>query len=120
MKRISIIIYVMVAFLIGGYLYWYPEYAVHVGGIALSFMILNIIVLYLYQGFKQGTMSLMKFMGMNFLKDILWVVFWMFFIRDNSVLAIFIATVFFLLSIPLYISVLSGIRNNQKSDKNQS
>ena len=59
-------------------------------------------------------------MGMNFLKDILWVVFWMFFIRDNSVLAIFIATVFFLLSIPLYISVLSGMRNNQKSDKNQS
>ena len=74
----------------------------------------------MYQGFKQGTMSLMKFMGMNFLKDILWVVFWMFFIRDNSVLAIFIAVVFFLLSIPLYISVLSGIRNNQKSDKNQS
>ena len=69
---------------------------------------------------KQESMSLMKFMGMNFLKDILWVVFWMFFIRDNSVLVIFIATVFFLLSIPLYISVLSGIRNNQKSDKNQS
>ena len=112
MKRISIIIYVMVAFLIGGYLYWYPNYAMHVGGIALSFMILNIIVLYLYQGFKQESMSL--------LKDILWVVFWMFFIRDNSVLVIFIATVFFLLSIPLYISVLSGIRNNQKSDKNQS
>ena len=107
----------MVAFLIGGYLYWCPEYAVHVGGIALSFMILNVIVLYLYQGFKQESMSLMKFMGMNFLKDILWVVFW---IRDNSVLAIFIATVFFLLSIPLYISVLSGMRNNQKSDKNQS
>ena len=120
MNNISVIIYVLVALLTGVCCYQYSEYILYMCGIALSFMLLNMVVLYLYQGFKQKSMALMKFMGLNFAKDILWVVFWMFFIRNNSVLAIFIAAVFFLLSIPLYVSVLSGIGNNQKSDKNQS
>ena len=120
MSRISLIIYVMVGVLVGFYLYQYQEFMLFTGGIVLSFVVLNAVVLYLYQGFKQKPMALMKFMGFNFLKDIIWVVFWMYLIKDKSILAIFIASVFFLLSIPLYISVLKSVGNNQKHDKNQS
>lgn len=116
MKRISAIIYIVVGLLMVGFMYYYQDYAIYIGGILLSFVVLNAIVLYWYQGFKQKPMALMKFMGLNFSKDILWAVFWMYWIKDNAVLAVYVAGIFLLLSIPLYISVLKTVGYNQKSD----
>ena len=65
------------------------------------------------------SMAVMAFMAMNFGKDILWAFLWMFVIKKNEILVMFLALVFLLLSIPLYHSVLREIKNNQKSDKNQ-
>lgn len=119
LKNISAIIYVIVGVLVGFYFYQYRDLAVYIAAIALSFVLLNTLVLYLYEGFKQKTMALMKFMGFNFLKDIIWAIFWMFIIKKEVVLIIYLALIFLLLSIPVYISVLVGIGNNEKSDKNQ-
>lgn len=120
LNKINIIIYALVGLLVGYFLYQYIEYATYIVGIVLSFVFLNAMVLYFYQNFKTKSVALMRFMGINFSKDILWAVFWMYFIKDNAVLAVFIAISFLLLSIPLYISVLRNMGNNQKSDKNQS
>lgn len=120
MNKYSAFIYTIVGLLVGYFLYQYTEYSIYIVGIVLSFLLLNTIVLYLYQGFKDKSMALMKFMGLNFLKDILWALFWMYFIKDNAALAIFIAICFFLLSLPIYFSVLNNLGNNKKSDKNQS
>ncbi len=65
------------------------------------------------------SMAVMAFMAMNFGKDAIWAFSWMFVIKKNEVLVMFLALVFLLLSIPLYHSVLREIKNNQKSDKNQ-
>lgn len=105
--------------LVGFYFYQYRDLAIYIAGIALSFVLLNALVLYLYEGFKKKPMALMRFMGFNFLKDIIWAIFWMFIIKKEVVLIIYLALIFLLLSIPVYISVLVGIGNNKKSDKNQ-
>lgn len=109
----------MVGALAGFFLYQYSEFAMQIGGIVLSFVLLNGLVLYYYNTFKEKPMAAMKFMAFNFLKDIIWAVFWMFMLKKNEVLTLFLVAVFLLLSIPLYISVIRGMKNNQKSDKNQ-
>lgn len=120
LNKINIIFYAIVGLITAYFAYQYSAYSVYIGGIVLSFIMLNTLVLFLYNRFRSTPMALMKFMGLNFSKDIVWAVFWMYLIKDNAVLAIFIASVFLFLSIPLYINVLKNIGNNQKSDKNQS
>ncbi|MDO4763758.1 MAG: hypothetical protein Q4A00_05200 [Flavobacteriaceae bacterium] len=106
-KNISLVFYILAGVLVGWYFYQYEDYYLYVGGSALSFVLLNSLVVYLYRGFKQKPMALMRFMGINFLKDFLWAGFWMFLIKDNAALALFLAGIFLLLSIPIYIAVLS-------------
>lgn len=105
-KNISLIFYILAGALVSWYFYQYEAYYLYVGGSALSFVVLNSFVIYLYKGFKEKSMALMKFMGINFLKDFLWAGFWMFLIKDNAPLALFLAGIFLLLSIPIYIAVL--------------
>lgn len=119
LNKINLLIYAVVGALAGFFLYQYSEFAMQIGGIVLSFVLLNGLVLYYYNTFKEKPMAAMKFMAFNFLKDIIWAVFWMFMLKKNEVLTLFLVVVFLLLSIPLYISVIRGMKNNQKSDKNQ-
>lgn len=119
LNKINLLIYAVVGALTGFFLYQYSEFAMQIGGIVLSFVLLNGLVLYYYNTFKGKPMAAMKFMAFNFLKDIIWAVFWMFMLKKNEVLTLFLVAVFLLLSIPLYISVIRGMKNNQKSDKNQ-
>lgn len=119
LNKINLLIYAVVGALTGFFLYQYSEFAMQIGGIVLSFVLLNGLVLYCYNTFKEKPMAAMKFMAFNFLKDIIWAVFWMFMLKKNEVLTLFLVAVFLLLSIPLYISVIRGMKNNQKSDKNQ-
>lgn len=119
LNKINLLIYAVVGALTGFFLYQYSEFAMQIGGIVLSFVLLNGLVLYYYNTFKEKPMAAMKFMAFNFLKDIIWAVFWMFMLKKNEVLTLFLVAVFLLLSIPLYISVIRGMKNNQKSDKNQ-
>lgn len=119
LNKINLLIYAVVGVLTGFFLYQYSEFAMQIGGIVLSFVLLNGLVLYYYNTFKEKPMAAMKFMAFNFLKDIIWAVFWMFILKKNEVLTLFLVAVFLLLSIPLYISVIRGMKNNQKSDKNQ-
>lgn len=119
MNKIDIIIYAFAAVFMGIYLYQYPEYYIYIIGIFFSFLILNVLIFRMYKGLKKMSMAVMSFMAMNFGKDILWAFLWMFVIKKNEVLVMFLALVFLLLSIPLYHSVLREIKNNQKSDKNQ-
>lgn len=119
LNKINLLIYAVVGALAGFFLYQYSEFAMQIGGIVLSFVLLNGLVLYYYNTFKEKPMAAMKFMAFNFLKDIIWAVFWMFMLKKNEVLTLFLVAVFLLLSIPLYISVIRGMKNNQKSDKNQ-
>lgn len=119
LNKINLLIYAVVGALTGFFLYQYSEFAMQIGGIVVSFVLLNGLVLYYYNTFKEKPMAAMKFMAFNFLKDIIWAVFWMFMLKKNEVLTLFLVAVFLLLSIPLYISVIRGMKNNQKSDKNQ-
>ena len=119
MNKIDTIIYAFVAVFMGIYLYQYPEYYIYIIGIFFSFLVLNVLIFRMYKGLKKMSMSVMAFMAMNFGKDILWAFLWMFVIKKNEILVMFLALVFLLLSIPLYHSVLREIKNNQKSDKNQ-
>ena len=119
LNKIDAIIYAFAAVFMGIYLYQYPEYYIYIIGIFFSFLILNFLLFRIYKGLKKMSMAVMAFMAMNFGKDILWAVLWMFVIKKNEVLVMFLALVFLLLSIPLYHSVLREIKNNQKSDKNQ-
>ena len=119
LNKIDTIIYAFAAVFMGIYLYQYPEYYIYIIGIFFSFLILNILIFRMYKGLKKMSMAVMAFMAMNFGKDILWAFLWMFVIKKNEVLVMFLALVFLLLSIPLYHSVLREIKNNQKSDKNQ-
>lgn len=120
LNRVSSVVYATTGLLTSFYFYQHQNYVIYTSCIILSFTLLNALVLHLYQRFKQKSMALMKFMGINFSKDILWAILWMYVIGDNSILAVYVAGVFFLLSVPLYISVLKTIENDQKSDKNQS
>ena len=119
MNKIDIIIYAFAAVFMGIYLYQYPEYYIYIIGIFFSFLILNVLIFRMYKGLKKMSMAVMVFMAMNFGKDAIWAFSWMFLIKKNEVLVMFLALVFLLLSIPLYHSVLREIKNNQKSDKNQ-
>jgi hypothetical protein len=119
LNKIDTIIYAFAAVFMGIYLYQYPEYYIYIIGIFFSFLILNFLLFKIYKGLKKMSMAVMAFMAMNFGKDILWAFLWMFVIKKNEVLVMFLALVFLLLSIPLYHSVLREIKNNQKSDKNQ-
>ena len=119
LNKIDTIIYAFAAVFMGIYLYQYPEYYIYIIGIFFSFLILNILIFRMYKGLKKMSMAVMAFMAMNFGKDILWAFLWMFVIKKNEILVMFLALVFLLLSIPLYHSVLREIKNNQKSDKNQ-
>ena len=119
MNKIDTIIYAFVAVFMGIYLYQYPEYYIYIIGIFFSFLILNVLIFRVYKGLKKMSMAVMAFMAMNFGKDAIWAFSWMFVIKKNEVLVMFLALVFLLLSIPLYHSVLREIKNNQKSDKNQ-
>ena len=119
LNKIDIIIYAFAAVFMGIYLYQYPEYYIYIIGVFFSFLILNFLLFRIYKGLKKMSMAVMAFMAMNFGKDILWAFLWMFVIKKNEVLVMFLALVFLLLSIPLYHSVLREIKNNQKSDKNQ-
>ena len=119
LNKIDTIIYAFAAVFMGIYLYQYPEYYIYIIGIFFSFLILNFLLFKIYKGLKKMSMAVMAFMAMNFGKDILWAFLWMFVIKKNEILVMFLALVFLLLSIPLYHSVLREIKNNQKSDKNQ-
>lgn len=119
LNKVSTIIYAVVGILVGFYLYQYMEYAFYIVGIVLSFLALNKGVFYWYKK-QEKSNAVMKFMGINFLKDFIWAVFWMFMLKKNEVITIYLVLIFLLLSIPLYISVINGIKNNQKYDKNQS
>ena len=119
LNKIDTIIYAFAAVFMGIYLYQYPEYYIYIIGIFFSFLVLNVLIFRMYKGLKKMSMAVMAFMAMNFGKDILWAFLWMFVIKKNEVLVMFLALVFLLLSIPLYHSVLREIKNNQKSDKNQ-
>ena len=119
LNKIDTIIYAFAAVFMGIYLYQYPEYYIYIIGIFFSFLVLNVLLFRIYKGLKKMSMAVMAFMAMNFGKDILWAFLWIFLIKKNEVLVMFLALVFLLLSIPLYHSVLREIKNNQKSDKNQ-
>lgn len=119
LNKIDTIIYAFAAVFMGIYLYQYPEYYIYIIGIFFSFLILNVLIFRMYKGLKKMSMAVMAFMAMNFGKDAIWAFSWMFVIKKNEVLVMFLALVFLLLSIPLYHSVLREIKNNQKSDKNQ-
>ncbi len=119
LNKIDTIIYAFAAVFMGIYLYQYPEYYIYIIGIFFSFLVLNVLIFRMYKGLKKMSMAVMAFMAMNFGKDILWAFLWIFLIKKNEVLVMFLALVFLLLSIPLYHSVLREIKNNQKSDKNQ-
>ena len=119
LNKIDTIIYAFAAVFMGIYLYQYPEYYIYIIGIFFSFLVLNVLIFRMYKGLKKMSMAVMAFMAMNFGKDILWAFLWMFVIKKNEILVMFLALVFLLLSIPLYHSVLREIKNNQKSDKNQ-
>lgn len=120
MNKVSIIIYVLAGILVGFYLYQYMEYALYIVGIALSFAFLNAGLLYWHNSRKEKSTAVMSFMGFNFLKDIIWAIFWMFVLKKNYEITIYLVLIFLLLSIPLYISVINGMKNNKKYDKNQS
>lgn len=113
-------IYALAGALVSFYLYQYTEFATYIVGIALSFLVLNNALLYWYGRGKEKTMAVMKFMGFNFLKDFIWAVFWMFMLKKNEVITIYLVLIFLMLSVPLYISVINGMKNDQKYDKNQS
>ena len=119
LNKIDTIIYAFAAVFMGIYLYQYPEYYIYIIGIFFSFLILNVLIFRMYKGLKKMSMAVMAFMAMNFGKDAIWAFLWMFVIKKNEVLVMFLALVFLLLSIPLYHSVLREIKDNQKSDKNQ-
>ena len=119
LNKIDAIIYAFAAVFMGIYLYLYPDYYIYIMGIFFSFLILNVLIFRMYKGLKKMSMAVMAFMAMNFGKDAIWAFSWMFVIKKNEVLVMFLALVFLLLSIPLYHSVLREIKNNQKSDKNQ-
>ena len=119
LNKIDIIIYAFAVVFMGIYLYQYPEYYIYIIGIFFSFLILNVLIFRVYKGLKKMSMAVMAFMAMNFGKDAIWAFSWVFVIKKNEVLVMFLALVFLLLSIPLYHSVLREIKNNQKSDKNQ-
>ena len=119
LNKIDTIIYAFAVVFMGIYLYQYPEYYIYIIGIFFSFLILNVLIFRMYKGLKKMSMAVMAFMAMNFGKDAIWAFSWMFVIKKNEVLVMFLALVFLLLSIPLYHSVLREIKNNQKSDKNQ-
>lgn len=113
-------IYALAGALVSFYLYQYTEFATYIVGIALSFLVLNNALLYWYGRGREKNMAVMKFMGFNFLKDFIWAVFWMFMLKKNEVITIYLVLIFLMLSVPLYISVINGMKNNQKYDKNQS
>ena len=119
LNKIDAVIYAFATVFMGIFLYLYFEYYIYIVGIFFSFLFLNILLFRMYKGLKKMPMAVMAFMALNFGKDILWVFMWMFVIKKNEVLVMFLALVFLLLSIPLYHSVLREIKNNQKSDKNQ-
>ena len=119
LNKIDAVIYALAALFMGIFLYLYFEYYIYIVGIFFSFLFLNVLLFRMYKGLKKMPMAVMAFMALNFGKDILWVFIWMFVIKKNEVLVMFLALVFLLLSIPLYHSVLREIKNNQKSDKNQ-
>lgn len=100
-------IYALVGLLVSFYLYRYTEYATYIVGIALSFLTLNRAVFYWYKK-QEKSNAVMKFMGINFLKDFIWVVFWMFMLGKNEVITIYLALIFLMLSVPLYVSVIKG------------
>ena len=119
LNKIDAVIYALAALFMGIFLYLYFGYYIYIVGIFFSFLFLNILLFRMYKGLKKMPMAVMAFMALNFGKDILWVFMWMFIIKKNEILVMFLALVFLLLSIPLYHSVLREIKNNQKSDKNQ-
>lgn len=108
LDKINLFIYAIVGVFVGYFLFAYGEYAVQIGGIVLSFVLLNGLLLYYYGTFKEN--AAMKFLGLNFLKDIIWAVFWMFIIKKNEILTIFLGAIFLFLSIPLYISVIRRMK----------
>ena len=119
LNKIDAVIYALAALFVGIFLYLYFEYYIYIIGIFFSFLILNVLIFRMYKGLKKMSMAVMVFMAMNFGKDAIWAFSWMFVIKKNEALVMFLALVFLLLSIPLYHSVLREIKNNQKSDKNQ-
>ena len=119
LNKIDAVIYALAALFMGIFLYLYFEYYIYIVGIFFSFFFLNVLLFRMYKGLKKMPMAVMAFMALNFGKDILWVFMWMFIIKKNEILVMFLALVFLLSSIPLYHSVLREIKNNQKSDKNQ-
>lgn len=119
MNKVNTIIYALAGILVGFYLYQYTEYALYIIGIVLSFAFLNVGLLFLHNKRKEKSTAVMSFMGLNFLKDIVWAVFWMFILKKNYEITIYLVLIFLLLSVPLYISVINGMKNNKKYDKNQ-
>ena len=119
LNKIDAVIYALAALFMGIFLYLYFGYYIYIVGIFFSFLILNVLIFRMYKGLKKMSMAVMVFMAMNFGKDAIWAFSWMFVIKKNEVLVMFLALIFLLLSIPLYHSVLREIKNNQKSDKNQ-
>lgn len=112
MDRVNIIIYVFVGIVLGGYVFRYTEHIAYAIGIVVSFAVLNGLVIFQYKRFEDKSTVIMKFMGLNFLKDFLWAGIWMFLIKANVPLTLFLAGIFILLSIPIYRYVLKNTKNN--------
>lgn len=75
--------------------------------LVLSAAILNVAVFYLFKKYIVGTEnSAMKFLGLNIIKDLLWVVFWLYQLENNTFNFLAVIGVFVVMSVFLYFKVI--------------